>query len=77
MIKFDERTPDSIHKEWKNYTKEGVIDLAKYLDTWMANEHNGRNFKILADEMFKDRCEPYIVARALFGSALDWLLYGN
>lgn len=77
MIKYNDRTPDTIQKELSEYTKERVLDLAKYLDTWMSNEHNGKAFVRLAEDCFKDRHPPYMVARLLLGSALDWFAYGN
>lgn len=77
MIKYNNRTQESIKKELNEYTKIGVMDLAKYLDTWMSNEHNGKAFVKLAEEAFKDKQPPHVVARQLLGSALDWFVYGN
>jgi hypothetical protein len=76
MIKYADRTPESIAKEYKDYTYEGVKDLAKYLDTWMTNEHNGRLFMKIFDDM-KGDCPPSQIARALLSHALDWFAYGN
>lgn len=77
MPKYVDRTPNSIQKEFDSYTEEGVRDLARYLQTWMANEHNDRNFVELANKAFKDKTKPATVARMLFGHALDWFAYGN
>lgn len=77
MIKYEDRTPQSIQAEYLEYTKDGVLKLAKQLDAWMANEHNGRQFVKIANEAFKERTPPFAVARALFCHGADWFGHGN
>jgi hypothetical protein len=77
MTKYNDRTPDSIRKEHLDYTYEGIEDLAKYLDKWMSNEHNARQFVQLYKESKKDGSRPNEIASQLFGHALDWFNYGN
>lgn len=68
-------TPDSIRAEHAEVTEAGVIQLANFLQVWMANEHNGKDFVSLAKD--KEIGEPSDRARVILGSALDWFAYGN
>jgi hypothetical protein len=77
MLRYSNRTLESIAKEHADYTYEGVLELAKYLESWMSNEHNGRQFVRTYNDMKKDKCTPHQIAIALLGHAYDWLAYGN
>lgn len=76
-MKYSERTVDSIRKEYNQYTYENVEQLAMFLQTWMANEHNNRQFLQLFQDMKKDKILPYQIAKSLLGHGIDWFAYGN
>lgn len=72
---YNNRTPETIKAEMDNMTEAGVLQLAEFLQTWMANSHNDRIFILIAKD--KQIGPPAIRARLIFGHAYDWFAYGN
>lgn len=70
-----DRTPESVREEMETYTEEGVKQLATFLQNWMANEHNSRDFASLAED--KTIGPPSARATAILSHALCWFQYGN
>lgn len=73
-MNYADRTPDSVKAELETYTEEGCMQLARFLQNFMANEHNARDFLCIAKE--KDKL-PHERMRSMFGHAYDWFSYGN
>lgn len=74
MQTYNNRTPDSIRQELESYTEEGCQQLARFLQNFMANEHNGKNFLLIASD--KNHL-PYERMTIMLASAYDWFAYGN
>ncbi len=72
-MKYEERTPESVKTELESYTQDGANQLEKFLTGWMANEHNGRDFKSILDP----KLPPHEQMRLMLGHAYDWFRYGN
>lgn len=75
MPTYDKRTPESIKTELASYTEENCLQLAKFLQDFMANEHNGRDFVGLAKDTKIG--PPSTRMRVILAHAYDWLAYGN
>jgi len=71
---YNERTPESIKAELKSYTEDGCLQLAKFLQNFMANEHNARDFLSIAKE--RD-LQPHERMRSMLAHAYDWFAWGN
>lgn len=76
-LTYEQRTPESIRAELDAITPDGVLKLARFLEDWMANEHNGRDFVHACCEMLKVGIKPCDVAEQLLAHAHDWFAYGN
>ena len=74
MPKYENRTPESIKAEFESYTEEGCLQLAKFLQSFMANEHNGKDFLSTAK---LTELKPHERMRVMLASAYDWFAYGN
>lgn len=74
-MKYENRTPESIKQELDECTEDGVKQLARFLQGWMANEHNARDFESLAED--QGLGTPANRVRIILGHALDWFAYGN
>lgn len=72
---YDDRTPESVRAELSTYTEDGVKQLATFLQNWMANEHNSRDFLSLAND--KTIGPPSVRAKVILSHALCWFQYGN
>lgn len=74
MTQYNDRTPETIKAELAETTNEGVEKLALFLQKWMANAHNARNFVEIAEDKTQS---PSDRAKLIFGHAYDWFAYGN
>lgn len=74
MLKYENRTPESVKAELESYTEEGCLQLAKFLQNFMANEHNGKDFLSFSK---LTGLKPHEKMRAMIASAYDWFAYGN
>lgn len=77
LTKYKDRTPESIKQELDSFTEAQVLELAKFLEGWMSNEYNGKQFLKLFRDLQKNKTRPSSIARQLLGYALDWFAYGN
>jgi len=75
MNTYANRTPETIKAEMDAITDEKVLHLATFLQTWMTNEHNGRDFVAIATD--KTIGSPALRAQVVIGHAYDWFAYGN
>ena len=76
-LKYQDRTPESVKQELDSFTEVKAQQLAEFLQTWMANEHNGKQFLAQLKEMRKENSKPADCCQAILGSAYDWFAYGN
>ena len=72
-MKYKERTPESIRAELASMTPEKAKRLAEFLQAWMANEHNGRDFFSCLD----NDLPPVRQCKLMLVHAYDWFAYGN
>ena len=75
--KYEQRTPESIQEELNKYTEGGARKLAHFLQSYMANEHNNRQFIEMCEDMVKEKCKPHEITKALLAHAYDWIAFGN
>jgi len=71
-MKYKERTPESIRAELASMTPEKAKRLAEFLQAWMANEHNGRDFFSYLDP----ELTPAGQCELMLGNAYDWFAFG-
>ena len=74
MTTYANRTPESIKAEHESYTEESCQQLAKFLQNFMSNEHNGKDFLATAT---LTELKPHERVKAMLASAYDWFAFGN
>lgn len=74
MLKYEKRTPESVKAELESYTEKDCLQLAKFLQNFMANEHNGKDFLSI---LKLTGLKPHEKMRSMIASAHDWFAYGN
>lgn len=71
---YDTRTPDSVKADLESYTEADCLQLAKFLQTFMADAHNARDFLSIAED--KHRL-PHERISSILGHAYDWFRFGT